>query len=308
MKMLSKEAYSEIKSWVNLNARPLEFALWNYHFEGKSIDAVLEQLMQYQHDDGGFGNVIEPDNWNPESTPYNTNFAINILRQINFYDFTHPIYQGIFKYLENTPYQGEYGWFFTVPNNDLYPHAIWWSYDEEGNKKQNVGITASLSGFLLRYADSNSLLYQKAMRYTQMLFKKLKSDNSFGDMGVLSFCSLYKDLKQAKIGEEFDLSFLEARTRALIQEHFHEYVWSNHQDMASVLPNPTIYYYHGHEEDVSKALDELIDIRLKGSVWKLPWEWYDNGKYIKEFAISENWWKSSKAIEKLLFLKEYNRM
>lgn len=59
---------------------------------------------------------------------------------------------------------------------------------------------------------------------------------------------------------------------------------------------------------MSDALDELIQIRPKGGVWLLPWEWYDNGQYVKEFAISENWWRAYKAIEKMLFLKEYKRL
>lgn len=39
---------------------------------------------------------------------------------------------------------------------------------------------------------------------------------------------------------------------------------------------------------------------------RITWTWFDNnGKYTKEFAISENWWKSYKAIENLCFLKNF---
>lgn len=309
METLSKKDYLEIRSWVHRNARPLENALWDYHFEGKSVDLVLSILSEYQNEDGGFGHGIEPDNWNPESTPYYTTFAIEILRQIDFYDFSHPIYKGIFKYLENTEYQGPDGWFFTVPNNDLYPHAIWWTYNEEENKEcQNIGVTADLSGFILRYGDKNTNIYEKAIKYTEMLLKRLKEDENLGDMGLLSYCALYQNLVSAGLQDIFDLSFLEETTRTLVRKHFHEYVWTNHQDMTCVLPNPSIYYYSEYKQEVSDALDELIRIRPKDGVWALPWEWYDNGKYTKEFAISENWWKAYKAIEKLLFLRVYGRL
>lgn len=309
MTKLSQEDYKEIKTWVYRNARPLEYALWNYHFEGESVDTVLSALKTYQNEDGGFGNAIEPDNWNLESTPYGADYVINILRSVHFYDISHPIYQGIFAYLNHTEYQGPEGWFFTVPHNDLYPHGIWWTFDDEANRKnQNIGITASISGFIIRYADKHTELYDKAMGYANMLFERLKADKSFGDMGLLGFCALYTDLSAAGLQDVFDLSFLKEETCALIEEHFHEYVWNNHQDMVTVLPNPSIYYYPGHEQAVSDAIDELIRIRPQNGVWGIPWEWYDNGKYTKEFAISENWWKASKAIEKLLFLKEYNRL
>ncbi len=309
MKILDKKDFLEIQSWVYRNARPLEYALWKFHFESESIHTVLTALAVYQNDDGGFGNILEPDNWNPESTPYNTEFAINILRKIDFYDVTHPIYKGIFNYLDNTKYQGSNGWFFSVPQNDLYPHAIWWTYnEEENNKHQNIGITASLSGFILRYKSKNTKLYNQALKYTKMLFDKLKNNNSHGDMGLMGYCSLYQDLREAGLHNKFDLCFLEEKTRALVQEHFHEYVWTNHQDMATVLPSTTIYYYEGKEQAVSDAIDALIEIRPKNGVWDIPWEWYDNGMYLKEFALSENWWKSYKAIEKLLFIKEHGRM
>lgn len=309
IKMLDKNDFIEIQSWITRNARPLEYALWKFHFEGGSVDDVLMALVAFQNDDGGFGHTLEPDNWNPESTPVSTEFALNILRQINFYDITHPIYEGIFRYLENTRCQGQGGWFFTVPQNNLYPHAIWWTYnEEENNENQNIGITASISGFILRHTNPNTKLYDKTLEYTRMLFDKMKSEDKYGDMGLLGYCSLYDDLKESGLHNRFDLGFLEEKTRMLIEKHFHEYVWTNHLDMSVVLPTPFIYYYKGKEQAVSDAIDELIEMRPKKGVWGIPWQWYDNGLYVREFAISENWWKSFKAIEKLLFIKAYGRL
>ena len=307
--MLEKNDFQEIQSWVHRNARPLEYTLWKFHFESGCIEDVLAALAVYQNEDGGFGKILEPDNWNPESTPYNTEFAINILKQIGFYDLTHPIYRGILKYLEDTIYQGFSGWFFTVPGNNEYPHAIWWTHNEkENNEHQNIGITASLSGFILRYTEPEIKLYDKALEYTEMLFDKLRSNDNFGDMGLLGYCSLYEDLKETELHNKFDLKFLKEKISLMIEEHFHEYVWTNHQDIATVLPTTSVFYYKGKEQAVTNALDELINIRPSQGVWGIPWEWYDNGLYVREFAISENWWKSYKAIEKVLFLREHGRL
>lgn len=308
-KYFAENDFQEVQSWIYRNARPLELALWQFHFENGSKETVLSALAIYQNNDGGFGKILEPDNWNPESTPYNTNFAVSILRQTGMDDINNPIYQGLLSYLKNTQYQGQFGWFFSVPKNNSFPHAIWWQYnEEENNKHQNIGITASLSGFILRYVSADSALYNTALKYAEMLIGRLKSENSYGDMGLMGYCSLYQDLREAGLHNKFDLCFLESKTRTLIQEHFHEYVWSNHQDMATVLPTPSLYYYKGKEQCVSDALDSLIEMRPQNGVWDIPWEWYDNGIYVKEFAISENWWKSYKAIEKMLFIKEHGRM
>ncbi|MNO20923.1 hypothetical protein D3C76_106820 [compost metagenome] len=53
-------------------------------------------------------------------------------------------------------------------------------------------------------------------------------------------------------------------------------------------------------------LNFLIDQRPTTGVWDIPREWYQGDKYTQAFAISENWWKSIKATEKLLQLKRFN--
>jgi len=306
IKYLCNADFQEIKSWISRNARPLEYALWRYHFENGGKEAVLSALSAYQNDDGGFGNAVEPDNWNPESTPYATSFVIDILRQMEFTDITHPLYQGILRFLKETKYQGDDGWFFSIPSNDSFPHAIWWQFSDEGNTKQNIGITASLSGFILRYAPDTDL-YDVALKYADMLLGKLKDGDEYGDMGVFGYRDLLQDLLSAGHRNRFDTDFLENKVRSLIQKHFHEYKWTFHQDMASALPTPSVFYYKEYEQAASDALDELIEIRPRNGVWNIPWEWYDGGAYAREFAISENWWKSYKAIEKLLFIKAHGR-
>ena len=53
------------RDFVNRNARPLDFARWKFLFENGSMEQVLSALETYQNEDGGFGNGLEPDCWNP---------------------------------------------------------------------------------------------------------------------------------------------------------------------------------------------------------------------------------------------------
>lgn len=64
------------KQFIISNARPLELAWYRAVFEGGPKGAVVEELKKFQNPDGGFGNALEPDNWNPNSTPITTNDAI----------------------------------------------------------------------------------------------------------------------------------------------------------------------------------------------------------------------------------------
>jgi len=72
---------------------------------------------------------------------------------------------------------------------------------------------------------------------------------------------------------------------------------------------PESIFYKENQDIVSRELDYIIETRSKNGVWNITWSWFENNdKYAKEFAISENWWKASKAIEKINFLKNFNRV
>ena len=80
MKQLISADFQEIRQWVHQNARTVDLAVWQYHFEGGPAEAILYELAFYQNADGGFGRALEPDNWNPASSPYATLYAANMLR------------------------------------------------------------------------------------------------------------------------------------------------------------------------------------------------------------------------------------
>lgn len=94
----------QIRRWIHRNARQLELSVWNYFFENGSWEAVIDALSYYQNEDGGFGNAVEPDGWNPESSTYAAMVVTGILRRTGAADSMgadHPMIQGIFRYLES---------------------------------------------------------------------------------------------------------------------------------------------------------------------------------------------------------------
>ncbi len=104
----------------------MDLARWQYHFENGSKEAVVNALSYYQNEDGGFGHALGPDAWNPNSSPIQTWYATEILREINFTDNSHPVIKGILDYLASgKDFNGRY-WYNIIESNDDYPHAPWW--------------------------------------------------------------------------------------------------------------------------------------------------------------------------------------
>lgn len=306
--MLSKRAYDMIRTWIYRNARHFELSLWKYYFEGGSKDDVISALSYYQNDDGGFGNSLEPDNWNPNSTPYTTLYAINILIDIGFTDIDHPVYQGILRYLYSEKDLKDYGWMFCVPANDNFPHAPWWSYNEEANLTESIGVTAGLSAFVLKYTDKNSGLYKKTALLVKKLMNYLLSGNNFGDMGIGGYICLTDTMIELGL-EGYDYDSIQLRINELVKKSIEYDVskWKYYGVRPSnYIRSPQSVYYNDNRDITDKELNYLVDTIPENDVWGITWTWFDNNiKYPKEFAISENWWKSIKAIEKMCFLKNF---
>lgn len=315
MKMLDKTSWKEVCTWIHRNARPVDMALWRFYFENGSKEAVVDALSYYQNEDGGFGNGVEPDCWNQESSPYATLHAIGLLRRIGFLEtagMSHPMLQGIVRYLESGVHTNEDGWLFTIPSNDKYPHAPWWTYGEEINRVQSMGVTAGLCAFLLRYGDSESAAYQRAFHYADKILKKAAALEEFGEMGAGAICMLLADIQERGLTSSFECGGLKERMKEVVNRTIERdpEKWSLYTPRPSdFIWSPDSPFYKGNEEIVEKELDYLIDTRNSGGVWNITWTWFNLGeKYQKEFAVSENWWMAVIAIAKTGFLKSFGRI
>lgn len=156
------EAFEKARKFIYKNARPLDLARWQYHFENGSREAVLQALQVYQNEDGGYGHGLEPDYWNPNSTPIAVWEACRILRELECLHSSNPQVQGILRYLASGKEFSKGKWFNQVPSMVSYPHAIWW--------ESPVGVpadnpTASLAGTILRTGETT--LYQKAQEIAE---------------------------------------------------------------------------------------------------------------------------------------------
>lgn len=306
--MISKKMYDRIKTWVYRNGRDIELSLWKYYFENGSKEDVISALSFYQNEDGGFGNGLEPDNWNPNSTPYTTLYAISILKDIEFVDLNHPIYKGILSYLYSEQDLMDYGWRFCVPTNDNFPHAPWWSFHEEANLSESIGVTTGLSVFLIKYSDKSSTLYQKTTALVKKSLDDLLASNNFGDMGIGGYVVLLDAMKEFNF-DEYDYTSLQLRLNELVKNSIENDVskWEYYGKRPSdYIKTPQSIYYNENKDILEKELKYLTDTLPQHDVWGITWSWFENNsKYAKEFAISENWWKAHKAIEKMRFLRSF---
>ena len=92
MRTLTKSAYEKAVTFLNEQARPLEKALYAYHFANAPASSVLEALAGFQNDDGGFGHGLECDIRLADSSVIATTIAFQRFREIHA-PADHPVVQ-----------------------------------------------------------------------------------------------------------------------------------------------------------------------------------------------------------------------
>ncbi len=318
MNRLSTHDDDEIRTWMYRNARPLEMARWRYHFEDGKRGDFLDALACYQNVDGGFGNAMEPDSWNPESTPYTTLKALELLEEIGVSEAENPLIRSILRYLSECPYTTANGWLFNIPSNDAHPHAPWWTWNPEANQYEHIGVTTGLCAFILKLADQSSPLYSKALSIATRMVSDFLTVDNFGEMGLGGFCQLLSAIHETdsaslifKDNVPDAMATFEStlRTRLHASIEYDTPQWVHHVVRPSrYVRNPESPFLEELQEIVDIELDYLVRTRPSGDVWGIDWSWFGhNERYPKAFAISENWWKAWGAIDNLLLLRGFGR-
>lgn len=297
-----KKVFNRAKQFVYRNARPLDFALWKYHFEGGSQEDVLSVLAAYQNADGGFAYAIEPDCWNVNSTPIGTWAAISKLNQIGFCDKSHPIIAGILKYLDSGKDFADGKWYNVVKSNNDYPHAVWWGC-EQGEGLPDDNPTVSIAGFALKYADKSSVLYKKASDIVKSSVAQF-IDNPSTEMHTLR---CYMELYEYCVSAQTDLVDMAAFKTALYGAIKQTICNDVDKWATEYVCKPSMFFDESHLlfDIVDRSLYEkeaelIVATQQSDGAFSVTWLWYND---YKEFEISKNWWKSAIIINNLLFLK-----
>jgi len=302
--------YIKARSFVYRNARPLDSARWQYHFEGGSKDAVLTALACYQNEDGGFGHALEPDAWNPNSAPIQTWTATEILREINFTDNTHPIIQGILHYLgSEQDFEGHF-WYSTVSSNNDYPHAPWWHTESDSTCHNDYNPTACLAGFIIRFAEKGSELYQLGCRIAREAFDTYMGGGLLGDMHTAGcFIRLMQYCEEAGADDLFDVAALKTK---LLEQVKHSITKNTAEWETGYICKPSQFFnsrdsifYADNKEMAEYECEYIIKTQLDDGSWDIPWGWAD---YPAEWAVAKNWWKGNGAIGNLLYLKGMEKL
>lgn len=303
--------FEKAGNFIYRNARPLDLARWQYHFEGGSREVVLNALAAYQNEDGGFGHALEADCFNPNSSPIQTWAATEILREAGVTDPKNPMIQKILRYLESGADFDDLQkqWLNTVPSNNEYPCAVWWKYDDEKGSRFEYNPTACLAGFAIKYAEADSSLYQMACEIAKQAAEWFLAKAPFQEMHVTScFIHLYEYCSEAGV-QLFDMeAFFHKLTEQVncnICKDTEKWRTGYCAFPSNFISSKNSPFYAENAEWVDAESRHIKENQLPDGSFVVPWQWCNE---YKEYEIAVNWWKSDLIIKKMRHLREFDRI
>ena len=288
------------KKFVLENARPLELAIYRYFFEHESNQAVVDELSKFQNDDGGFGHGLEPDFFNPNSSPIATNDAIITLSRVNTLDRDSDMVKGIVRYLSSHDSfdEDKKRWLFAIDNNKDYPHAIWWEKKGDGISKFNPSI--SLAAFITCYGN-RTYIYDEIIKVG---FEYLQNGGDISGDDINCYLLAYELLNQNNVNDIIDINVF----KDLLCKAIENCICKDTEKYGiEYVPMPSVIFTGRHLEFITPEIKPLITaekdilgkLQMEDGGFDITWKWYT--PYPDEYEQARAWWRPRITIEKLLF-------
>ena len=293
---------------VSLKSRDIDICIFSALEGSLPKDMLLDCLMLYVNNDGGFGHGLYIDNYNVNSSVYQVYEAFRLLDMLDFdSSCQNELYDQIINkacnYLYNRvpPVKGI--WNPNTKSNNDYAHSKEFEYNEENKKLFGLHPTAALLGYTLLFVKPTKAYYKKALATLPLILKEFYAKEEFTKYELISFNSLLNSLRKCNL-------LLEDQKK--IEEKLTEYVKKNissdFSNKSANRPLEVALYLNDSAFDEAKnqELDYLIDSIAPHGMWDYNESWgYD--KYAEEDSAKLKWIGAG-TVNNYFLLKKYGRL
>ena len=297
------KTFEKARSFMMEQARPLEQALFTYHFEDGDAADVLAELARYQNEDGGFGHALEPDFRYAGSSVLATSVALQTLRQLEV-AADEPLVRGAMRYLRETLDETRPSWYLISEFPDDVPSAPWWhGYAGRAPDGFLPNPTAEITGYLWEYP---ALAPEDVrLRLTEASLAWLEQAEEL-DMFMLP-CYLRLYLTEAlppEVKERLEEKLRELLATAVVTDPaaWDEYVFMPIH-AADSPDSPFADMFAGF---IQANLDYLVQTQADDGSWPPPWSWGDF--FPDTWAQARREWAGILTLRNLRVLRNFGQL
>ncbi|MBC8453158.1 MAG: hypothetical protein H8D69_01655 [Chloroflexi bacterium] len=303
MTSLSRSAFERAANFIVKHARPLDRAQFEYHFGAGSVSSVLDELARFQNRDGGFGHGVEPDVRMPNSSPFVSSVAFQVIVEMGIAAEHQVVKDGI-AYFERSYDESKGGWDPTGPHVDEFPHAPWWNYAPVEGKLDDLKCAnpgAEIIGYLHSYKDNASDEFvQWVTRSTLRTFERLPDDM---EVHVMLCYMRLAEMAPEEVTE---------RLLPKLRRGVHLATGTSSADWAAYGGRP-LWFAGTPEWLLADELRDLVPAQLDFEIesqaddgsWKPSWSW---GQYEDEWKIAVVEWSGWLTLQNLMAFKAWGRL
>lgn len=278
MKKVNKKLIGEITLAMYSKARDADISVYNSIIYEDNLEMVILALSMYQKQDGGFGNNIDVNNYNPNSTVLSTSIALNMIYKSgirkNFEDeFFKKMVHDSYKYLFKTAPTKNNMWVALSEDNNKYPCAKWLLYNEENLERFLINPTAELLGYGLLLLEDDDPYYSKCINKVEDTLKDYLNLSTVNKYQLYSVNILLEAIKDINV---FDLIRSRAEEKMIIDAKFIVSDENCFGDDDAVHPIEVFFNYTKDEEInnlINKDLDYLITSIPSYKLYEPKYSW-----------------------------------
>jgi hypothetical protein len=310
MKRLSREGYDAARRFLETQARPLDWALFEFHFEGAAADNAIDELARFQNHDGGFGRALEPDLRTPTPSALATGIGLHTLKELGC-SGDHPLVRSAVTFLLETFDKASKVWRIAPHDTNAHPHAPWW-HDQDGS------LARTFDGFLINpRAELVGLLYDFSALVpadwladlAALTVKAIETAETagFGGGGDTLRCALAfaeTDSLPRRYAERL-APRLRSLASAVVSRDPQE--WSGYcAKPLKVAPSPSSSLADLLWDDLQVNLDYEIDGQSPEGSWDPVWTWGD--LYPEAWEAAKLEWRGRLTLDTLTTLRAFGRI
>lgn len=267
------------RNFIWHNARTLEQRRFEHAFDGGSASGVVQAVLAYRNDDGGYGHALEPDHRGPTSQPLHALRALQMFGEVNAPEHA----ESILTWLRNTCPDGSVP--FGLSTSKGHPMAPWVAADDQGG----LLLTAQIAAALMALGITDPWLDQ-ATAYCWQEIDKLEKTHPYERRAAVMFLDEVGDRERAELAAEK-------------LKHVHTEGYEDDEGMAPhhYAEKPTsLARAWFTDEEFGKDLDELQHGQQEDGGWNFGFPAFT--------PIVNFEWRSIATVDALLTLRRYGRI
>lgn len=294
---LQKNQIERIENYIENNTRPLDKAFYNFQMHDGSADAVFAELSKYQNGDGGFGNALEPDMRQPQSTSIATWFAFQYIKQITDQS-DHEVVRKALNYFTQTFDEEKFCWPVVVPEVDQHPHAPWWNYDSAIAHFGWGNPAAEVLGLFIHYGNES---HQNLIaRLTNKALERIEEVPPSDFHEVFCFKALY-DLAENDLQNQLKepLTNLIKQAVSTNPDEWTDYVATP----LKFLNGPDDSFVSLFDQSLIKQNIEFVLSKLQNDHWEPNWSWQE--QYPQDWEVAKQEWSGELTVRNAIQLQKF---